>query len=496
MDKLKILVVDDDRDVLNIIVDYIKDIKDSEYEIQTATSCEIAINVFKAFSPHIVFTDYMMPDGENGFDLLKIIKQMKPDIPVIIVTGFGTRSIAVEAIRGEAFDFIEKPLSAEQIVRVLSRAAKKIRAIEVKRREYEKALRCVERHRSTMASLDDLVFWVDREGRIFEYHQPNSQSLLDFFPEGVVGKNVDKLFSSDIAEKFKASFQNIEINRSVEKFGFCYDIMGQKKLFDTTMAIRTDIAGEFDGVTWIVKDSTECRKSQEQFLQSIRLSAIKNLSSGACHEINNPLMIIKMSINLIADKIESSEISEYCDVIMEAVDRIKDITGYLEKFSYDSGVEDWKQERVDIYSSIKNAFHLFEERLKKHNIDRVLELSDKVLHIRGDQLDIELILHHLVANSLDAFKRLHNEDNKVLKVSTKSTDDKVKIELADNAGGMSKDVINSVFDPFYSTKDIGDGMGVGLALVASLVKRYKGLLSVATEDGVGTKVEVAFPAIN
>ena len=116
--QLRILVVEDEPDSRVLI----SRILAGAYDVKVSNSAPEAMEAFGDFDPHIVLTDIRMPGQYDGLVLLKKIKELSPDVLVIIVTGYGDKTTAIEAIRGGAFDFIEKPFRHEQLKYVIERA--------------------------------------------------------------------------------------------------------------------------------------------------------------------------------------------------------------------------------------------------------------------------------------------------------------------------------------------------------------------------------------
>ena len=232
-------------------------------------------------------------------------------------------------------------------------------------------------------------------------------------------------------------------------------------------------------------------KAQEALFNAEKLASMGQLSAGIAHEINNPLGVILLNASiLLEDMAEVPELAEFkedIDLIVEQAERCKKIVSGLLNFARKNKVV---LESANIEELIKHTIHLI---TKQKNIDININcnLKDPMADVHKDK--ITQVLINLVTNAIDAMP-----DGGIIDISASDTEDEITLEVKDNGTGIEKKIINKVFEPLFTTKQIGKGTGLGLAVTYGIIKTHKGSIKVDSntdpnEGPVGTKFTIKLP---
>jgi len=228
--------------------------------------------------------------------------------------------------------------------------------------------------------------------------------------------------------------------------------------------------------------ATHLRKMEDAVIKTSALQAMGEMVAAICHAIRNPLGIIKGTAERLRSRYNESQ-DELFDFIPEEVDRLNDIlTGYLEFASS----EPKRKEVIQITLLVNKIVDQFREAFSKQNIQIQLETEEDLFPVMVNPGGIRQIIMNLLMNAKDAIKQ-----NGVVNVRLKNQKKYVKLEIEDNGRGIRKKDLKQIFNPFFSTKTKGSGLG--LYVVKKIVEEHEGTISVESKVGEGTKVEIKLP---
>ena len=243
----------------------------------------------------------------------------------------------------------------------------------------------------------------------------------------------------------------------------------------------------------VVEDITEHRRLEEIAIQADKLSALGLMASGFAHEINNPLSTIQVHAEDLEERLQTEkkellqagEIERYLGIIRKNVSRAKKITESLLNFSRKS---EWKQEWLDIPVILEESLTLINHAFTKKKITIYREWELSLPRIKGDALQLMQVIVNLLNNAIDAVSPLGH-----IGVQAYVDGQTLFIRIYDNGAGINQEHLNSVFNPFFTTKETGKGTGLGLSISYGIVSRMGGLIYLESETGHGTKVTVTLP---
>ena len=242
------------------------------------------------------------------------------------------------------------------------------------------------------------------------------------------------------------------------------------------------------------KSYNELKETQRSLIQAEKLASLGTLSAGIAHEINNPLSGMQNCVNRIVknpEKVEQN--AKYAGLIKEALDRIESVVQRLLNFSRK---QDLKFEDVNLIKALESSILLASLKLKNNNIAIIRDYMDGSFFIKGSNNHLEQVFLNLLLNSSDAImgKMLESPDLQgeiIIKLNT--SDNKVIIVVQDNGKGIPEHIRDHVFDPFFTSKEVGKGTGLGLSVSYNLIMEHHGNIYFRSDENKGTEFIIELP---
>jgi PAS domain S-box-containing protein len=254
-----------------------------------------------------------------------------------------------------------------------------------------------------------------------------------------------------------------------------------------------------EGVCFVL-DLTERKKLEQQFLRAQRLESVGTLAGGIAHDLNNILTPILLAIDFLKTITDNPAATEILDTIERSATRGASIVQQVLSFARGAGGE-----RTEIHPSqvLKDLENLIKDTFPK-NIRLQMSIAEDVWTFLGDPTQVHQILLNLCVNARDA---MQHGGRLEIRVENSSLDEQyaatnfqtkpgryVKISVTDSGTGIPENIIDKIFDPFFSTKELNKGTGIGLSTVMAIVKSHDGIINVYSEPGKGTTFNVYLPA--
>ncbi len=245
--------------------------------------------------------------------------------------------------------------------------------------------------------------------------------------------------------------------------------------------------GETAGLVVLVEDLTERKLLASQVAHQDRLASVGRLAAGVAHEIGNPLTGIACLAQNLVSEIGEPDLRDRVGLILRETQRIDAIVRVLLGYSHAGAPEGMQRAPVDLHACVGEAITLV--RLSRQA--KAVPCENRVtagLHVSGDRQRLIQVFVNLVSNACDA-----SPPGALVTVGAAATTQGVKVAVEDRGTGMDEATRARMFEPFYTTKPPGQGTGLGLPLVAAIVREHGGTLRVETRPGAGTTVEVELP---
>lgn len=234
----------------------------------------------------------------------------------------------------------------------------------------------------------------------------------------------------------------------------------------------------------------------EKFIEAGKMASIGELAAGIAHEINNPVAIMVEEAGWMGDLLEEDEdfaksqnfeeFKRSLKQIRTQGARCKDITHKMLSFARKS---DLRIQDIDLNMMINEVTALSEKRARYANCRIELDLAEDIPTISASASEMQQIILNLINNALDAME----EKGGTLTISTRKSEKKAEISIADTGMGIPQANLTRIFDPFYTTKPVGKGTGLGLSICYTIIKNMGGDISVSSQINVGTTFTIHLP---
>lgn len=333
-----------------------------------------------------------------------------------------------------------------------------------------------EKYRTLVESAEDLIFAIDEEGKYLSMNRCATR----FFrgePEDLLGKNMSDLFSKDSAE-LQLGFvrqvfntgKNVNVKHPVQ--------VGEREYWFTSnfVGIKNE-NGKVFNVLGISRDITERKKMEdEQMFNTEKLASLGKISAGVAHELNNPMAIILGFTDLLKEKAEpGSKNREMLETVEKQAFNCKRILENI--LAFVRGREKMEN-ATDANEDIEMVLAVVEHIMAKKNVTVERNLAKDLPKVRGDSGRLQQVFMNLINNAAAAAM----DGGGVLTISTRLVEpgNRVEMRFKDTGHGIKREYRDKIFDDFFTTKRVGEGTGLGLAVCRSIVTKYGGEITFET----------------
>lgn len=342
-------------------------------------------------------------------------------------------------------------------------------------------------------SIADGVVIYDSSGHV----QHRNHVCPRLFPrETIVGSSCSRLFHPEHPESPAScpveralAGESIQISFSTTADG------AEPRYFDVTATPVEDLLGKNRALIFL-RDVTEKRLQELQLLQAEKMSSIGLLAAGVAHEINNPLTSVAGYAEALLRRFRDEPglqedprldvFPKYLDVIIRESYRCKGIIDCLLSFSRKS---DGSMEQVDVNLLLKEVLELVRHKSRYEKVEIREELQADLPLVHGDAAGLRQVFMNLLINAHQAIKGAGT-----VEIATRSNESGVIIQVMDTGGGIRPDHLDHIWEPFFTTKSVGQGLGLGLAVTYNIIKKHGGEIHVESKHGKGSKFTVRLPA--
>jgi len=238
------------------------------------------------------------------------------------------------------------------------------------------------------------------------------------------------------------------------------------------------------------KNIDELRELQVKLIQTEKLSALGRLTADVAHEIRNPLTSIGGFARRLNKKLfQGSREKEYSDIVVAEVDRLERILRDVLSFSKETK---YNMEYQEINGAIREAMYAFYEICKEQSIELEEKLDLSLPEILIDKDQVRQAVHNLLSNAVDVISR-GGKLSVITYMEELHDVSYIVVEVNDTGPGLPAEALNLIFDPFYTTKEIGAGTGLGLSICKKIIDEHNGLIFADSELGKGTSFKMYFP---
>ncbi|MGM0454249.1 MAG: response regulator [Thermodesulfobacteriota bacterium] len=506
----KILLVDDEASIRKVTGIALQD---AGYTVHTAEDGKAGLAACREFAPHIVITDIRMPKM-GGLALLEAIKEEFADIEVIVVTAYGEMETAIRALQLDASDFITKPVDDDALHIAIDRAKKRYtdhkqladytQFLETGWNETTRELLEAFRFEKQLieSSMDGIV-GCDETQTIVTFNR--SMEVLTGYDRGVVIRKMGlpELF-------FEKDFRRFMRDMGADGYGgnnrlFLYETVlataSGQKLPVQASAAPLDQVPENAGLVLFFRDLRQIRQlereveDQAKILHQDKMMSLGRLAASVVHEINNPLAgilnYIRLMIKILSrkdiDSATKEQFGRYLEIVESETDRCSRIVSNLLTFSRKSPAQ---FSPVVVADLIQRCVLLSQHKLQLSNIELHHRVSDGLPAVYGDINQLQQCLINLIFNAIDAMPEGGRLDIEAFHDTAAA---QVVITVADTGTGIAEADRPHIFEPFYTTKREGYGVGLGLSTVYGIAVHHNGTVDVDSAPGKGTTFSLRLP---
>jgi PAS domain S-box-containing protein len=255
-----------------------------------------------------------------------------------------------------------------------------------------------------------------------------------------------------------------------------------------------------DALIIATTDITEMVEKDNQLIQASKMTNLGEMSAGIAHELNQPLNAIKMAsefLEMMVEKNRKIPQQDLYDVIKEVscqVDRSAAIINRLRDFGRKA---DFTKEKIYINEPVKGVLEILGRQLRLQNIEVELDLDETIPPVLAHNNRLEQVIFNLITNARDALnqKQEFEEDSasRFIRIRSFRDGERVAITVSDNGIGIPESLRERIFEAFFTTKEMGEGMGLGLSISYGIVKDYGGDVDIESKEGLGTTFKLSFP---
>lgn len=497
---MRILIVDDEMAHVEAICRAFK-IAGPDYEVDVVYNLREFREAVAALPPDLAILDLYLPDG-RAVDALTYPPEANA-FPVLVMTSFGNEQVAVEAMKAGALDYLVK--SSETFAampRFVVRAMREWELLMSRKQAEEALLKSEEKFRQLFgqfnALLNALPDSITLHTPDFNFLWANYSAAIRFNkkPEEIVGLNCHNLRLVNtvpcecciVTESFRTGESATETITSPD--GRIIELR--------TVPIVEE--GRVVNVIEVGRDITAHRKLEAQYLHAQKMDSLGTFAAGISHDFNNILTAIIGYGQLALMRITEGDPQHYCiEQILAAADRAAHLTEDLLLFSRK---QTCKRQNVNL-NSIIAKMETFLKCVLYEDIEYKTILLDGVITINANSYQIEQILINLATNARDAMPhggtftistKLADMDDDYIKVHGYGKPGSyVLVEVSDSGVGMDSEMCKRIFEPFYTTKEVGKGTGLGLSIVYGIIKEHDGFVNVCSTPGIGTSYTIYLP---
>jgi two-component system, NtrC family, sensor kinase len=349
-----------------------------------------------------------------------------------------------------------------------------------------------QRYRSLIENAEDLIFTVDYKGNFLSINKYGAH-FFSRQEEDMIGHNLSEFFSWPSAEALLRMIQKVFDTMESKQITHMV-IIGERQLwFNTKFRRLFDEAGNIYAVLGLSRDITERKQMEEHSYYTEKLASMGTLAAGVAHEINNPLAIILGFTDLLLEKFppDSEEYDLLKTIEKQGLNAKRIVENLLNFARYKENTE----EIIDINKNIQTVLAVMNNTLLMNKISLRQVLQDNLPLIIADSGELQQVFFNIFTNAIHAM-----QEGGVLTVTTGVyNNDTVEIRIADTGHGIQKEHRNRIFDPLFTTKEVGKGTGLGLSVSYGIVTKHGGAITFETRtkdeaEETGTTFIIAFPA--
>jgi PAS domain S-box-containing protein len=344
---------------------------------------------------------------------------------------------------------------------------------------------------SIVESINVGLMAVDLDGRITRLNSAFEEIVAADRAE-LIGKTVEELFAEGFADTLhqvlgEQGWRLIQ-TRNIYKLHTATST-GRFVVLNIAIAPLWADSQEQTGALVVFEDVTERLRLEDQLQQREKLSSIGLLAAGVAHEVNTPLTGVSSYTQMLLSMLPQDDPKHaLLEKVRRQADRATDIVNNLLNFSRTGNATEFST--LDIHRVLDDTLQLLEPQLRRGHIEIVREYDHHLPQVLGNSVKLQQVFTNLILNARDS---ISNGNGRIVLATHNGEEDSLTVEVADNGVGIAPDDVAKIYDPFFTTKGVGRGTGLGLAVTYGIVQEHSGHISVNSTPGLGTTFRITLP---
>lgn len=469
----RVLLVDDDEDEFIHIRDLLGDLpKGKKYHLTWKSTYQDGLQALKEHSFDACLLDYRL-GAQTGLDLLRESRDLSLDVPFILLTGHGDLEVDMEALRFGAADYLVKgQLTGLLLDRAVRYSVKHVQDLKELSEQAESF--------KTLFNSTFEGILVHDQGLVMD----SNAGALDIFgytPEQMNGMQLLQLVQPADHDRFqnhisKPTRERIEL-RAVKA-------NGSELLLE--LSSRSVILKGKTVSLMAVRDLSERKQMEAQILQQDRLASLGLLASSLAHEIGTPMAVIRGRAEMVLNQ-ASENLKPNLTIIISQIDRISKLVTSLLQLARGTQTQDALCP-VEVLPVIEDVVRLMNHEVELKGIKLETSIVDHPM-VLAEAGPLGQVLLNLLVNSVYAIGEAQNQGRRSgheIRIQVQEKKDHYELTVSDTGVGISENNLRQLFKPFFTTKDIGVGTGLGLATSYKLIQSWGGNVRVESRVDQGT----------
>ncbi|MBU0479463.1 MAG: response regulator [Proteobacteria bacterium] len=488
MQSIKILIIDDEAGICETLVDILEAKGFLPVAVQTGRD---GVKIAGETEFDVALIDLKLPDMD-GFEVFKALRQVQPELICIFITGYASAQNAITALKQGAAGYYIKPLAIDELLHGIKEALEK-------RTLRENLADSESRYRELLSASKDAIVSVDDHGLVFHWNQA-ATTIFGYTVEEMMGRSVFLIIPERYRERHAGGMERVRENGKTIYSGNVFEVFGLKK-DGTEVPLELSLSrwqtGRQTYFTGIVRDISERINLERQLRQAQKMEAIGTLAGGIAHDFNNLLSIIggytEMARRALAP---DSEIYADLTAVANATHRATELVKQILTIARQS--EGKGKKPLLLQSLLKETVKMLRGTIPT-TIQFKIEINEYCRPIMADQSQIHQVLMNLATNAYHAMR----DEGGILSVKLGEIHDPpglpggnyLCLEISDTGCGIEEHILERIFEPYFTTKKVGEGTGLGLATTHAIVQAHHGYIDVESEPGQGTGFRVLLPVL-
>jgi PAS domain S-box-containing protein len=336
----------------------------------------------------------------------------------------------------------------------------------------------------------DAIVSVDAEQRVVLFNHA-AERMFQCSGQEAIGQSLDRFIPARFRDAHKTHIHMFGktgvTNRRMGALSRISALRSDGEEFPVEAAISQAGIDGHKYFTVILRDITESMRLQDQLRQAERLAEMGTLASGMAHEIGTPMNVILGRAEQLMRKTQEEATKKSLEVIVAQVERITKIMNQLLTFARRKPSE---RRRANLGQTLDDCLEVLQERIRRMRIkiESNYETTLHPVHVLADPDQMSQVFLNLFINAIHAMP-----DGGTLRISLERINSHVKAVVTDTGHGIPKDDLPKIFVPFFTTKEVGQGTGLGLTVVHGIIQEHGGSIEVESEPGQGTTFTVTLP---